>query len=55
MPKNIIEIDVKVKCVEEQITHVELAEKTGTSTSYVNRLIKTPEKTLNNTLIKMTD
>lgn len=44
MLKNNIEIDVKVKCVEEQITQAELAEKTGTSPSYVNRLIKKPEK-----------
>ena len=35
MLKNNIEIDVKVKCVEEQITQAELAEKTGTSPSYV--------------------
>ena len=47
------EIDVKVKCVEEQITQAELAEKTGTSPSYVNRLIKKPEKIVNNTFIKM--
>ncbi|WP_107315056.1 helix-turn-helix domain-containing protein [Bifidobacterium merycicum] len=38
MLKNNIEIDVKVKCVEEQITQAELAEKTGTSPSYVNHL-----------------
>lgn len=44
MLKNNIEIDVKVKCVEEQTTQAELAEKTGTSPSYVNRLIKSPEK-----------
>ena len=43
----------KVKCVEEQITQAELAEKTGTSPSYVNRLIKKPEKIVNNTFIKM--
>ena len=44
MLKNNIEIDVKVKCVEEQTTQAELAEKVGTSPSYVNRLIKSPEK-----------
>ena len=53
MLKNNIEIDVKVKCVEEQTTQAELAEKTGTSPSYVNRLIKSPEKIVNNTFIKM--
>jgi len=51
--KNNIEIDVKVKCVEEQITQAELAEKSGTSPSYVNRLIKSPEKIINKTFIQM--
>ena len=36
MLKNNIEIDVKVTCVEEQTTQAELAEKVGTSPSYVN-------------------
>lgn len=53
MLKNNIEIDVKVKCMEEQITQAELAEKAGTSPSYVNRLIKGPEKIINNTFVKM--
>ncbi len=53
MLKNNIEIDVKVKCVEEQITQAELAEKVGTSASYVNRLIKSPEKIVNKKYIQM--
>ena len=53
MLKNNIEIDVKVKCVEEQITQAELAEKSGTSPSYVNRLIKSLEKIINKTFIQM--
>jgi hypothetical protein len=53
MLKNNIEIDVKEKCVEEQTTQAELTEMTGTSPSYVNRLIKKPEKIVNNTFIKM--
>lgn len=53
MLKNNIEIDVKVKCVEEQITQAELVEKSGTSPSYVNRLIKSPEKIINKTFIQM--
>jgi len=53
MLKNNIEIDVKVKCEEEQTTQAELAEKVGTSPSYVNRLIKSPEKIVNATYIKM--
>lgn len=53
MLKNNIEIDVKVKCVEEKTTQAELAEKSGTSPSYVNRLIKSPEKIINKTFVQM--
>ena len=53
MLKNNIEIDVKVKCVEEQTTQAELAEKVGTYPSYVNRLIKSPEKIVNKTFVQM--
>ncbi|RGF39995.1 XRE family transcriptional regulator [Ruminococcus sp. AF42-10] len=53
MLRNNIEIDVKVKCIEEQTTQAELAEKVGTSPSYVNRLIKSPEKIVNNTFVQM--
>ena len=53
MLKNNIDIDVKVKCVEEQTTQAELAEKVGTSPSYVNRLIKSPEKIVNKTFVQM--
>ena len=53
MLKNNIEIDVKVKCVEEQTTQAELAEKVGTSPAYVKRLIKSPEKIVNKTFVQM--
>lgn len=53
MLKNNIEIDVKVKCVEEQTTQAELAEKTRTSSSYVNRLIKKTEKIINKVFVQM--
>lgn len=53
MLRNNIEIDIKVKCVEEQTTQAELAEKVGTSPSYVNRLIKSPEKIVNKTFAQM--
>ncbi len=53
MLRNNIEIDVKVKCVEEQTTQAGLAKKVGTSPSYINRLIKRPEKIINATFIKM--
>ena len=53
MLKNNIEIDVKVKCLEEQNTQAELADKVGTSASYVSRLIKTPDKIVNRTFVQM--
>ena len=53
MLKNNIEIDVKVKCLEEQTTQAELADKVGTSASYVGRLIKTPDKIVNRTFVQM--
>lgn len=53
MVKNNIEIDVKVKCVEEQMTQAMLAERVGTPASYVNKLIRRDEGIVNNTYVKM--
>ena len=53
MVKNNIEIDVKVKCVEEQITQAQLAERVGTTAPYVNKLIRRQEGVVNNTFMKM--
>jgi transcriptional regulator with XRE-family HTH domain len=39
--------------VEEQTTQAELADKVGTSASYVSRLIKTPDKIVNRTFVQM--
>lgn len=43
MIKNNIELDVKVKCIENSITQAQLAEEVGTSSPYVNRIIKKQE------------
>ena len=53
MLKNNIEPDVKVNGVEEQTTQAELADKVGTSASYVSRLIKMPDKIVNRTFVQM--
>lgn len=53
MLKNKVEIDVKVKCMEEGITQAQLAEKVGTSAPYVNRVIKNPEGVVNKTFLSM--
>ena len=55
MVTNNIEIDIKVKCVEEQMTQAKLAEKVGTPASYVKQLIKRDEGVVkvNNTFVKI--
>ena len=53
MLKNNIEIDVKVKCIEENTTQAKDAETVGTSAQYVSRLINHPDKILNKTYIAM--
>lgn len=53
MLKNNLEIDVKVKCMEEGITQAQLAEKVGTSAQYLNRVIKNSDGVVNKTFISM--
>ena len=53
MVKNKIEVDVKVKCIENETTQAELAENIGTTASYVNRVIKKRDGVVNNTYVKM--
>ena len=54
MVTNNIEIDVKVKCMEEKISQAELAKKVGTSAPYVNRIIK-KRSVVNPTFVHMLD
>lgn len=53
MVKNNIEIDVKVKCVERNITQAELGEKIGTTGQYVNRVLKKKDGIVNKTFVQM--
>lgn len=53
MIKNNIELDVKVKCIENSITQVQLAEGVGTSSPYVNRIIKKQDGVVNKTFVQM--
>ena len=53
MLKNNIEVDVKVKCIENGITQAQLAEKSDTSSPYVNRIIKKSDGIVNKTFIRM--
>ena len=53
MVKNNIEVDVKVKCIENGATQAQLAEDIGITRSYVNRVIKKPDGVVNNTFVNM--
>lgn len=53
MLKNNIEVDVKVKCIEEGMTQAQLAEKIETTSSYVNRIIKKQDSVVNKTFVQM--
>lgn len=53
MIKNNIELDVKVKCIENSITQAQLADEVGTSSPYVNRIIKKQDGVVNKTFVQM--
>ena len=53
MVKNNIEVDVKVKCIENGTTQAQIAEDIQTTKSYVNRVIKKPNGVMNNTFVQM--
>lgn len=55
MLKNNIEVDVKVKCIENKVTQAQLAEKIGTTSQYVNRIIKKKDSVVNKTFVQMLD
>ena len=53
MVKNNLELDVKVKCIENETTQAKIAEDIGITRSYVNRVIKKSDGVVNNTFVKM--
>ena len=53
MVKNNIELDVKVKCIENETTQAQIAEDIRITRSYVNRVIKKPDGVVNNTFVNM--
>ena len=53
MLKNNIEIDVKTKCIEESRTQAQVAERIGTSASYVNKIVRNKEQIVNKTFLAM--
>ncbi len=53
MLKNNIELDVKIKCLEAEMTQEQLAAEIGTTGQYVNRIIKKKDGYVNKTLVQM--
>ncbi len=53
MIKNNIELDVKVKCIENGTKQVKIAEDINTTKSYVNRIIKKQDGVVNKTFVQM--
>ena len=53
MVKNNIEVDLKLKCIENGTTQEQIAEDIHTTKSYVNRVIKKPNGVVNNTFVQM--
>lgn len=53
MVRNNIELDVKVKCVEQGMTQQTIAEKIGTTGQYVNRIVKKKDGIMNKTFVEI--
>lgn len=55
MLRNNIELDLKTKFIESEVTQTEIADKVGVSLSYVNRITRGREQIINKTLVKIMD
>lgn len=49
---NNIELDIKTKCIEENMTQTKVAETIATSKSYFSRIVNGQDKIVNNMFIK---
>lgn len=52
---NNFELDVKMKCLEEDMTQQQLGEAIGSTGQYVNRVMKKKEGIVNKTFVDMMD
>ena len=52
---NNFELDVKMKCLEEDMTQQQLGEAIGSTGQYVNRVMKKKEGIVNKTFFEMMD
>ena len=55
MVKNNVEVDVKIKLLEANLTQVQLGEKIGTTGQYINRIMKNKDMIVNKTFVQMMD
>lgn len=55
MVKNNFEKEIKIKCLEEDTTQAEIAEKAGTTAPYVSRLIGKKEGIINKTFVRLVE
>ena len=51
MLKNNIEMDIKVKCIEQSRTQAQIAEGVGTSPAYINKIVRNREPIINKTFL----
>lgn len=52
---NNFELDVKMKCLEEDMTQQQLGEAIGSTGQYVNRVMKKKDGIVNKTFVDMMD
>ena len=53
MVRNNIELDVKVKCLEANMTQQQVGDTIGTTGQYVNRIIKKKDGVVNKTFVEI--
>ena len=55
MVRNNIELDIKVKCIEQNLTQQTIAERIGTTSQYVNRIVNKKSGIMNKTFVDIMD
>lgn len=55
MVRNNFEKEIKIKCLEEDTTQAELAERVGTTAPYVSKLINKKEGIINKVFVRMAE
>ena len=50
---NNVEMDLKVKMIEEETSQIKIAEHIGVADAYVNRIVRKREQIINKTFVKI--